>query len=337
MKSYGLSIPRDKFNYVYKYLYEKHLLRLDLKIISREKIRVLPILSVFKLEQYESEIFDFPLSHADSVTNILEEASKNLKEPINEKIEWYRLGKCIILKQWGNSKQEKLAALELVKKGKASAVYRKSGKITGEKRKPSIELLAGKGGEMQYIENGVRYIFDPEKIMISKGNLRERNYIASIGINPKNVLDMFSGIGYFSLPIGKYKRPITMTCLDVNEDALHYLKTASELNRISSKIDIFNQDCRSFHGKISYDLIVMGNFKSYSYLPYALRNTKEEGRLLLHIIVPTEKIVILNYLIMERIRKFGYRAIIENAHKVKSFSPHVWHMSVTILILQLEL
>ena len=337
LKSYGLSIPRDKFSSVYDYLHENNLLRADLKIISRGNLRILPVIHEVNLDPYKSAIFDFTSSAENSISGVLNKITWNDDIEYGERNKWYRLGKCIILKNWKNIDEEKQAAIEIVNKFKVISVYGETGKILGEKRKPSVHLIAGKEGEIQYMENGVKYIFDPEKVMISKGNLRERNFVSRIGIKPDNVLDMFSGIGYFSLPIGKYLNPKTQTCIDVNENALNYLKKAVKLNRISSKFFIYNEDCRCFHGKMRYDLIIMGNFKSYLYLPFALRNANAGSRVILHIITPTEKILDTNYQIMERINKFGYRAIIENAHKVKSFSPHVWHVSVTVLILQTPL
>lgn len=337
MKSYGLSISRDKFTEVYDYLFKNKLLRTDLKIISRGNMRILPVIQKVNLDQQTTEIFDFTTSVDNSINRILNEKNGKANNENGEKIRWYRIGKCIILKNWSNTDDEKSAANKLVKNCKVTSVYAENGKITGEKRKPSVQLIAGNGGEMQYMENGVKYLFDPEKVMISKGNLKERNFLSGIGIKPDNVLDMFSGIGYFSLPVAKYMNPETLTCIDVNERALYYLKKAVKLNGITSKIYIYNEDCRCFHGKVRYDLILMGNFKSYFYLPQALRNAREGSRLILHIITPTEKIVTINYLIVERINKFGYRGTIENTHKVKSFSPHVWHISVTVLILQTPL
>ena len=93
------------------------------------------------------------------------------------------------------------AYLELLPKIKG--VYLNSGRIEGRFREPeNIEFITGEDNpEVTHREHGVIYKFDITKVMYSKGNINERKYLAQLVKNGEVIVDMFAGIGYFSLPI----------------------------------------------------------------------------------------------------------------------------------------
>ncbi len=76
------------------------------------------------------------------------------------------------------------------------------GGISGIYREPNVELLYGsKDTETVHKENGIRYKLDVRKIMFSSGNMDERICMATISDKNETVVDLFAGIGYFTLPI----------------------------------------------------------------------------------------------------------------------------------------
>ena len=87
------------------------------------------------------------------------------------------------------------------------SVYLNKGKVEGTFRKPNnIEYVAGEEKSLvKHKEHDVVYSFDFTKIMFSQGNLSERKYLATLVKDGEIIVDMFAGIGYFSLPIGKPK------------------------------------------------------------------------------------------------------------------------------------
>ena len=76
----------------------------------------------------------------------------------------------------------------------------KLGNITGKKREPEIEIIAGSQTETIHKENGCKFKLDVAKVMWSKGNVNERLRIAKLIKDNERVLDMFAGIGYFTIP-----------------------------------------------------------------------------------------------------------------------------------------
>ena len=74
--------------------------------------------------------------------------------------------------------------------------------IQGTKREPVYNILYGNETETVHKENGCLFKLDLAKVMWSKGNNNERLRIAKLVEDGETVIDMFAGIGYFSIPIG---------------------------------------------------------------------------------------------------------------------------------------
>ncbi|EQD56815.1 Protein of unknown function Met10, partial [mine drainage metagenome] len=193
-------------------------------------MRIIPIQREIILDSLEINSFDFETPNEKSIDSIMDRVVQTLTGKSGIQLHWFRFGKSIVLKDSIERYVDIACATELVKMGRAVSVYQVNGKIMGEKRESPFILLAGKKGEISYKENGITYTFDPTIVMLSKGNINERSFLAKFPVKYKKVLDMFAGIGYFSIPIAKYLSPEIVTCLDINRTALEYLKISAKAN-----------------------------------------------------------------------------------------------------------
>ncbi len=154
------------------------------------------------------------------------------------------------------------------------------GRISGEKREPKIKIIAGRKNTITiHKENGCLFKIDVSKLMFSKGNTTERGRLPGLVKPDETIVDMFAGIGYFSIPIAK-KNPLCRICaIEINPVAVKYLKENCVLNRINN-IQIVKGDCRKESSKLqkTADRVIMGYLpKTYDYLPYAFRFLKKKG------------------------------------------------------------
>ena len=144
--------------------------------------------------------------------------------------------------------------------------------VKGEFREPVVVKLAGNGTATIHKENDIFYKLDTEKIMFSKGNLNERKRLIGQVKENENIVDMFAGIGYFSLGLAKFTKAREILAIEKNPHAYRFLTENIQMNKVS-RINAIQGDCTmaAMSFKDYADRIVMGYFPgTEKFLPYAL-------------------------------------------------------------------
>ncbi|MFH0832455.1 MAG: class I SAM-dependent methyltransferase family protein [Candidatus Aenigmatarchaeota archaeon] len=197
--------------------------------------------------------------------------------------------------------------------------------VGGELRKPNVVKLTGDGTETVHKEHNILYKLDVSKIMFSKGNLFERQRLISQVKENEVVVDMFAGIGYFSLSVAKKAKEVY--AIEKNKVAFRYLKENISLNKAGNIHPILGDNRRiaeKLAGKA--DRVIMGYFPgTEKFLPYALMMLKKNGIIHYHNIYKESE---LWKKPINEIKKIG--AIILEKRKVKSYAPRVWHVVLDV-------
>ncbi len=207
--------------------------------------------------------------------------------------------------------------------------------IRGELREPEIIKLAGDGTETVHKENGILYKLDVSKIMFSKGNLSERKRLIGQVKGGEIILDMFAGIGYFSLGLAKLTKAREILAIEKNPVAYNYLTENISLNKITN-INAIQGDCRQFSDSFrkSFDRIIMGYLpNTEAFLPYALFMAKNGCIIHFHNTYKKEELwkkPIVH--IEEACSKANARLEIISKKKVKSYSPNRWHVVIDFCV-----
>jgi tRNA wybutosine-synthesizing protein 2 len=155
------------------------------------------------------------------------------------------------------------------------------GPVKGVLREPSIEVIAGEENTLTtYRENKCIFEIDVARLMLAKGNVYERGRVARLVRDGEVVVDLFAGIGYFSIPIAVNANPSKVYAIDVNPLAIKFLRQNIELNGVGGKVVPVLGDCREVVrglGKVA-DRVIMGYLiKTHEFLPAAFKTLKREG------------------------------------------------------------
>jgi len=161
---------------------------------------------------------------------------------------------------------------------KARTVLLEKGIIHGVERRPDVELLFGTETETTHSESGILYRLDPTKVMFSSGNFDEKLRMASLDCRGETVVDMFAGIGYFTMPLAAKAKAEKVIACEINPEAVRFLKKNIELNRVADKVQVFEGDNRDLPGERFADRVVMGYVNvTWQFLPKAFSLVKKGG------------------------------------------------------------
>lgn len=324
LKSPGIAVERINGEKFLKYAVENHILDRRKRIFSDSSYIYFPILENSIVQGLKVNEYDFQLRENMALKEYLQE---KYGERV-ESLKWQRVGESLIFSDISLIDRE--MAEDIVNKGFATSVLKRTGSVSGSERRPSLNVLSGKPSDTVHRENGINFILNPEKIMISKGNISERGIPFLKLLRGRKILDMFSGIGYFSLPMAAKMNSDELTCTDINSTAIEYLLKSYRASEISTKLEALNMDCRLIPPERKYDIILMGNFKSINYLPAALSHIENIGQIILHYLSPTGTHSSHMELIMKSCRSMSFLFNLLETHRVKSYAPHLWHMSSLI-------
>ncbi len=116
-------------------------------------------------------------------------------------------------------------------------VLSKAGAITGTYRVRGFKIIAGEPRTFTvHKEYGCRYQVDVAKAYFSPRLSHEHERVASLVGEDETVVDMFAGVGPFSVLIGKKHPSVKVYALDINPEALVFLKKNVLLNRVQDNV-----------------------------------------------------------------------------------------------------
>ncbi len=201
----------------------------------------------------------------------------------------------------------------------------------GMLRKPKMELIAGEGSETVHKENGCLFKLDITKVMFSLGNQSERMRVARLVEDGEVVVDMFAGIGYFSIPISVHSNARRIYSIEINPDSYHYLLENIRLNGVQNIVPILGDSMFVTPEGVA-DRVVMGHIYCHDFLPVAIRALREKGIIHYHESTPEAVMDRPIRRVEKACSRAGKRYRILGFRKVKNYSPGVYHVVVDALV-----
>ena len=124
-------------------------------------------------------------------------------------------------------------------------VLRKRGEVSGKFRTREFETIAGAGTtETFYTEFSCRYHLDVAKVYFNPRLSHERMRVAQQVQPGERVLDMFAGVGPYSILIAKKQPEAEVHSIDINPDAYKYLTENVFLNKVADRVTPMLGDAR---------------------------------------------------------------------------------------------
>jgi len=140
------------------------------------------------------------------------------------------------------SKRKIIGEVLLEKVKTAKSVYYQSSPVEGDYRKRKVELLAGEDKtETEYKEHGCRFKIDVEKTFFSPRLSTERERIADLIKDGETVINMFGGVGMFSIVAAK-KKKCHVYNIDVNPYAARLCSENILLNKLKGTVESIEGD-----------------------------------------------------------------------------------------------
>ncbi|MEA2053827.1 MAG: class I SAM-dependent methyltransferase family protein [Candidatus Thermoplasmatota archaeon] len=247
---------------------------------------------------------------------------------------WEKIGDILVLKFSGKIDRKEEVSKIYAEVLKCRAVLEDMGGITGIKREPMVKHIYGdENTETIHVENKIKFKLDVSKIMFSSGNVDERIRMAYIGNEGETVVDMFAGIGYFSIPMAVYSKVKVYAC-EINPAAYHYLKKNIELNGVEQNMAGLHGDCRKVAPRGIANRILMGYLQSKEFLPYAMKILKTDGGIIhYHMNCPKNSFPEVPFSDVKSVaHNFGRTAELLKEKEVKSYAPGIIHGVLDIKI-----
>ncbi len=151
--------------------------------------------------------------------------------------------------------------------------------VAGRFREPKLRVVAGDPNtETLHVENGCKFKLDPAKVMFSPGNMHERKRIIGMVAPGEVIVDMFAGVGQFSVPIAVHAEPGKIHAIEMNPVAHRYLADNVRINRVGNTVSPVLGDCGVAAPRGAADRVIMGIIHvTHRYLPLAVDVLKPEG------------------------------------------------------------
>jgi len=282
----------------------------------------------------------------DCLTTYLENQNGDMTILNSLPNKWEKHGDLILLPQgsfeeWGQYAGSELWTLVAHSLGGQRLALK--GEITGPERRPNTELLLGESSWVTHREHGINYSFDVTKSMFSAGNLPERGRIGDLDCSEETILDLYAGIGYYTLPLLARAGAAHVHACEWSEDAVHALKHNLEANNVAERCTVHAGDNRvavvdggsAAEVLGSCDRVMLGLLPSSEKgWPLALAALKPEGGWLhLHGNAPGGEEETWADSVLQQLAEIDERQVVlENLVKVKWYAPRIRHCVLDIKI-----
>lgn len=233
------------------------------------------------------------------------------------------------------------AAAALMRQHRSVKVVCHDRGVEGDLRVRSVEVVAGEPRTVaEHREHGLRLRVDVATAYFSPRLATERKRIAGWVKPGERVLDMFAGVGPFSLLIARESKPSRVVAIDANPEAYRYLVENIRLNKAEDVVEPalgLAQDLAPSFAPV--DRVIMNlPHLAPSFLPVAVRVLARSGVIHVYEVVPEDQIV--QRAELRRFEAAAYPGVAScellGAHEVRTYAPRQVVVAIDLRIARSE-
>jgi len=213
------------------------------------------------------------------------------------------------------------------------AVFDQEGALEGEFRLRRLKHLAGEERTLtMHRENGLRLMVDVERCYFSPRLSTERMRIAELAEEGEKVLNMFAGVGPFSIILAKRKKTRVWSW-ELNGAAYELHLENNRLNKVEHLMTMFNQDAAELAGSlmVQFDRILMPHpSRSDTYLDLAKKLVRPEGWIHYYRLLSGANVVEAKVALSEELRTILGDDAEFSSRKLREIGPHYMELVADI-------
>ncbi|MCK5772366.1 MAG: class I SAM-dependent methyltransferase family protein [Thermoplasmata archaeon] len=206
--------------------------------------------------------------------------------------------------------------------------------VKGEFRVRDLDVIIGSDDlETMHLENNLRFKLDPSKVYFSPRLATERMRIATI-VKNERVLDMFSGVGPFSLNIARHGTPREVIGIDINPSCHYYFKMNISLNGLDDNVTALMGDSSDIVPSLDrQDRVIMNlPHSSMEFISIALDVLHTGGYIHLYSVMDRSSILDTVDRIIDSGRSSGKKLEIIGSRDVHNYSPTQSMIALDIMV-----
>ncbi|WP_436910098.1 class I SAM-dependent methyltransferase [Halosimplex marinum] len=287
-------------------------------------------------EDYEIEVADgylyVPVTDAAAVPEEFEVVARSVDARETQTMpadlvefdpSYERLGEVAIVDEDDPERARALADAIVESALPVKTVVNRASKVKGTERVREWDLLAGESTEAVHREYGCEFALDLATVYFSPRLATERHRVAEQVESGERAFDMFAGVGPFVVPFAK--RGATAVGVDINEDAIEYLRENARRNGVADRVTAIAGDVREVADEYAdwADRLVMN-------LPHSADEFLDTA-----VALAGDDCVVHYYDIQHEDDPYGpgeraireaaepeYEVTVERRHTVRSYAPH---------------
>jgi tRNA (guanine37-N1)-methyltransferase len=321
MRSLCAVVPREEGESARKKLSELGLLRTDLKIAREESHLYIPMSEAAELS-FPLDERDFEESEGFVNYKELAKIPQEMKAQLPTSFDV--IGDVYIIKLPDEllpyTEEIGKALLEAHKNARVVALDRG---IIGELRTRGLKVIAGEDRTLTvHTEYGIRYQLDPAKVYFSPRLATERKRVSDLAGPDERIIDMFAGVGPFSLMLARFSEPRIVYAVDKNPDAINFLMTNIKMNKIKNLSPMLGDTRELMPGLANPDRVIMNlPHSSLEFLDIALQRVNPGGTVHLYAVAEKEGLETLKTRILDVAEVTGKSLARVEPRTVHTYSP----------------